>query len=436
MLFELTVIVLLIACNGIFAGAEISIISVRKSRLQQLAAEGRAGARAAMSLRAAPERFLATVQIGITVVGATAAAFSGASIAARLARVFQELGWSPETAEEVSLAVVVALVSYLSLVFGELVPKSLALRSGESYALLVARPLQGLAWLGRPLVRLLTASSNLVLRPFGDATSFTESRLSPEELQHLLDESAQAGTLDARSGEIASRALDLGGLAAADVMVPRSRIVALPHAATQDDLRRILLEEGFSRMPVYERSLDDIVGYITIRDVLTLAWERELIVLDDILRPAFFVPETMRAGRVLQEMQRRRVPLAIVVDEHGGVAGLITLEDIVEELVGELASEDEDTEAPLRKGADGSAVVLGYVPIRDANRELGLELPEGDAWTTVAGLCIALAGGVIPQRGTVLETGKASLEVIEATPRAVTRVRVKQRAAPPAQDEG
>ena len=135
-------------------------------------------------------------------------------------------------------------------------------------------------------------------------------------------------------------------------------------------------------------------------------------------------------------MQRRRVPLAIVVDEHGGVAGLIPLEDIVEELVGELASEDEDTEAPLRKGADGSAVVLGYVPIRDANRELGLELPEGDAWTTVAGLCIALAGGVIPQRGTVLETGKASLEVIEATPRAVTRVRVKQRAAPPAQDEG
>ena len=429
MLFELTVIFLLIAANGVFAGSEISIISVRRSRLEELAGEGRAGARAALGLRAVPERFLATVQVGITVVGATAAAFSGASVAARLAGGLERLGWTSSTAEEVSLAVVVAAVSFLSLVFGELVPKSLALRSGESFALLMARPLQAMAWVARPVVWLLTAASNLVLKPFGDATSFTESRLSPTELQQLLGESAQAGAVDVHSGEIASRALDFARLTAADVMVPRSRMVALARDASKEELRRILLEEGFARMPVYQGSLDDIVGYITIKDVLALVWERDLVVLDDILRPPTFIPDTMSASRVLREMQRRRVPLTIVVDEHGGVAGLITLEDLVEELVGDVASEYEEPEDPVRRQPDGSAIVRGDLPIRDANRALGLELPEGDGWTTVAGLCIALAGR-IPQRGAVVESGAASLEVLEASARAVTLVRVRPR--PPA----
>lgn len=168
MLVELSIILLLIAVNGVFAGAEISIISVRRSRLQQLVEEGRAGASAVQALRDVPERFLATVQVGITVVGATAAAFSGASLSSRLALALQGLGWSAATSSDVALGLVIAGISYLSLVFGELVPKSLALRSGENYALLVAKPLQALAWLGRPLVWALTASSNLVLKPFGD----------------------------------------------------------------------------------------------------------------------------------------------------------------------------------------------------------------------------------------------------------------------------
>lgn len=429
MLFELTVILLLIAANGIFAGSEISIISVRRSRLEELASQGRSAARAALGLRAVPERFLATVQVGITVVGATAAAFSGASVAARLARGLERLGWSTSGAEEVSLALVVAAVSFLSLVFGELVPKSLALRSAESFALVMARPLQAMAWVARPVVWLLTAASNVVLRPFGDATSFTESRLSPAELQQLLGESAQAGAVDAHSGEIASRALDFAGLTAADVMVPRNRIVAIPRDVSRDELRRTLLEEGFTRMPVYQGSLDEIVGYITIKDVLAMVWQRDLVVLEDILRPAAFIPDTMSAGRALREMQRRRTPLSIVVDEHGGVAGLVTLEDLVEELVGEVASEYEEPEEPVRRQPDGSAIVRGDLPIRDANRALGMDLPEGDGWTTVAGLCIALAGR-IPQRGAIVETGELALEVLEATARAVTLVRVRQRPAP------
>jgi putative hemolysin len=422
-LFELSIILLLIGVNGVFAGAEISIISVRRSRLQQLVEEGRAGASAMQALRSVPERFLATVQVGITVVGATAAAFSGASLSSRLALALEGLGWHPETSREVALAIVIAAISYLSLIFGELVPKSLALRSGERYALLVARPLQALAWLGRPLVWLLTASSNLVLKPFGDATSFTEARLSTEELQQLVEEAAQAGSLDARSSEIAARAIDFGDLTASAVMVPRNRVVAVPLASTQADLRKVVLAARFSRMPVFDGTLDNVVGYITMRDVLALAWDREEVVLADILRPAFFVPETTGAGRVLQEMQRRRVPIAIVVDEHGGVAGLITLEDLVEELVGDLASEDERAGRALRVEPDGSALLEGSVAIRDVNRELGLDLPEGEGWTTIAGLCIELTGG-IPQPGARVEVGGRVLEIVEASARSVGLVRV------------
>jgi putative hemolysin len=423
MLFELSVILLLIGVNGIFAGAEISIISVRRSRLQQLVEEGRAGARAVLALRSVPERFLATVQVGITVVGASAAAFSGASLSGRLALAFEQLGLSPAASSDAALALVIAAISFLSIIFGELVPKSLALRSGERYALLVARPLQALAWLGRPLVWLLTASSNLVLRPFGDATSFTEARLSTEELHQLVEEAAQAGSLDARSGEIAARAIDFGDLTAAAVMVPRNRVVAVPLAAGQADLRKVVLASRFSRMPVFDGTLDNVVGYITMRDVLALAWDRAEVVLADILRPAFFVPETTGAGRVLQEMQRRRVPIAIVVDEHGGVAGLITLEDLVEELVGDLASEHERAEHALHLEPDGSALIKGSVAIRDLNRELGLDLPEGEGWTTIAGLCIELTGG-IPQPGARVLVGGRTLEIVEASARSVGLVRV------------
>ena len=423
MLFELTVIMALIAANGVLAGSEISIISLRKSRILQLAGEGRRGAHAVLALRDAPERFLATVQVGITVVGATAAAFSGASIAARIAPALERLGLSRALSGELALALAVALVSYLSLVFGELVPKSLALRSGERYALLVGRPLQVLAWLARPVVWLLSASSNAVLRPFGDVTSFTESRLSAEELRQLVDEAGKTGALDLGSSEIASRALGFGGLTAGDVMVPRNHVVAIPKDATPDEVRRLLLEHGHTRMPVFEGDLDNIVGYVTARDVLALLWEKELLVLEDIVRPTLFVPESAPAVRVLQELQAKRVWCAVVVDEHGGASGLVTVEDLLEELVGELFSEYQVPEDLIRRHADGSVVVRGDVPIRDVNRALGLQLPEGETWSTVAGLCVSLTGA-IPQVGAVLHSGEARLEVLEANPRLVRRVKI------------
>jgi putative hemolysin len=415
----------LVLVNGVLAGAEIAIVSVRRTRVRELVEAGGARAQALQRLRAHPEGFLATVQIGITVVGATAGAFGGARFAAELAPALSRVAPIAPYAEPAALALVVALVSYASLVIGELVPKSLALRSAEPYALWMARPLSALARLARPLVWFLTASSNVVLRLFGDRTNFLEARVSTEELRQLMTEATEAGTVHPHAGEIASRALDFAALTAADVMVPRNRVVAVRRSASPDELRRVLLEQGHTRMPVYDGEIDDIVGYISIKDVLALAWEHRLIVLEDILRPPYFVPELKRAVDLLQEMRDRRQPFAIVVDEQGGFAGIVTLEDLVEELVGEIFSEHAPRGPDLvRREADGSAVVQGSATIRDLNRALDLGLPEDGEWTTVAGLCLVLVGRIPAVGEKVTTPNGVVLEILDASPRRIRQVRI------------
>lgn len=428
MLTEFVVVVVLILVNGVFAAAEIAIVSLRRTRLQQLVEEGRAGAAAVAALRAHPERFLATVQIGITVVGATAAAFGGYSIAHHLEPALEPVvdavpGLAGH-AEEVSLGIVVAVISYLSLVLGELVPKSLALRGAEFFALLLGRPLQVLAWLARPLVRLLTISSNVVLRPFSDRTNFIEARISTEELQQMVEEATEAGALNEHAGEIASRALEFDKLTLRDVMVPRGRVDALPVDAGEEQVREFLIARRRSRIPVYEGTMDNVLGYVSAKDVIAVDWEKGAIVLRDLLRPAKVFPESVPAIDVLRFLQREHVRLAVAVDEHGALSGLVTFDDMVEELVGEVFSEDHDMEAPFVTAADGTVRARGDTPVRELNRELDLELPEGPDFTTVGGLCVHLAAG-IPNRGARLAAGGGVVLVVEdSSPRAVRRVRV------------
>ena len=416
---------LLVLVNGVLAGSEIAVVAVRKTRLQELAQAGSRAARAVQSLRKSPEHFHATVQIGITVVGATAGAFGGARFAKDLEPFLRSLPVVGRYAEDIALSLVVAVISYLSLVLGELVPKSLAMRDAERYSLLIGRVLLGLSILARPLVRLLTASSNAVLSVFGDRTSSAESRLSSEEIQQLVDEAAKAGTVHPHSGEIACRALAFAQLNAADVMVPRKQVVALSRCATSEEIRRTLLEEGHTRIPVFDGDIDNVVGYINVKDVLALAWEQRLIVLGDLLRPGYFVPEAKDAAGLLQEMRRRRIQIAVVVDEQGGTAGIVTLEDLLEELVGEIFSEhDEDVPAAIERERDGSFLVAGSVSIRDVNRELGLDLPEEGPWKSIAGLCLAIAGR-IPDPGEQVATQHGVvLEVVDASPMRIRSIRV------------
>jgi putative hemolysin len=379
-----------------------------------------------LALRQQPERFLATVQVGITVVGATAAAVGGASLAEHLAPELARIEWLAEEAETVALALVIAAVSYLSIVVGELVPKSLALRSAEHYALFVSRPLLGLAFLARPLVWVLSSSANLLLKPFGDRTTFMEGMHSVDELRQLVEDATEAGTVHPQAAEIAARALELPELRAEDVMVPRSNVVAIARDAGADEIKGVLLKHAKSRMPVYDGSIDQVVGYVSVKDLLELAWQGQPIALEGVMRPAFFVPESKNAVELLHEMRARRVPLGIVIDEHGGMSGIVTLEDLVEELVGEIFSEHErDVGQSVRPEGDGSLLVDGSLTIRDVNRELEVELPDDGSWSTLAGLVLALAQR-IPKSGEKfsLPSGVV-LEVVDASPRRVRTVRVR-----------
>ncbi len=423
MLGEFAVVLLLVVINGLFAGAEIAIVSVERARIRQLVEEGSRAARAVSSLRKDPEGFFATVQVVITVVSAGAGAFGGATFATHLSPLLEpSLG---RYAEEVALVLVVGVISYLSLVLGELVPKSLALRNATSYALLVAPLLLRLSSVVKPLVWLLKTSSNSVLRVFGDEATFAESRLSPNDLRDLVDEAAQAGSLDAHVGKIASRVLDLVELTAAKVMVPRTKIVGIPRGASSTQIRDVVLESPHSRLPVYDGDLDNVVGYIFYKDLVPLAWAGALLVLEDLLRPAYFVVASLPAAELLQQMRERRTHLAFVVDESGGLLGIVTLDDLVEELVGEVFGEmHHAVPASMHRDADGSVVALAEVTVRELNREFGLELPESADWSTLGGLSLNLAGRV-PRTGDrlTLEDG-AILRIEEATERTVTRVRI------------
>ncbi len=420
---ELLVIVGLTLVNAFFAGAEIAILSVRKTRLRELADEGHAGARITLRLRDDPERFLATVQIGVTVAGATAGAFGGAVLAMPLQVLLRGVGVSPNAAENVAFASVVAVVSVLSVVVGELVPKSLALRYAEPAALVVGRPLWVLSLLARPLVWFLTAASNVVLRPFKDQTTFTEARLSPEELQQLVDEAAAAGTMDRDTGEIASRAIELSKLKAFSVMLPRSEIVWLPLSATRADVERLLREHPHARYPV----LDDAqqpVGYVVAHELFPQLLEKKLDIVG-LLREIPTFPEPAAAASVLRMLQRARTEIGLVVDETGFPTGLVSIEALAEELFGEIVSEHEHAEPRLVAREDGTHDVRGDTPLHEVNRELGLELPIEPAAATMGGLVVDRHGG-FPSAGTRVDLGEGvEAEVLESTPRRVLRVKLR-----------
>lgn len=424
---ELLLLLGLVALGGVLAGAEMALVTARRGRLEQAAAAGSARARAALHLRRNPERFLATVQVGITLVGAIAGAYGGASLAAGLAPLLRDLGCGA-AADNIAFGLVVALITYLSVVFGELVPKSLALRFADRYALAVARPMVLIGWLGRPVVWLLAASSNLVLRLFGDRTNFVEGKLTREDLEHLVEEASTEGGIDVSTGRLVSRALEFSQLRVADVMVPRRFVHALPETATAADLRTALLDQGHRRVPVFAGSIDHITGYVLREDVLACLWDGRVPKVAELRREPFFLPETMPAERALREMQTRRLHLALVVEEHGGTAGLITLEDLVEELVGEIFHErDAAPPRPIVREAAGVWRVLGSVPLRDVWRELRVELPERGEGRTIGGLLVTLAGDRVPTAGErfVVAPG-LELEVVEASPRRVRVARLRR----------
>lgn len=418
-------ILVLVILNGILAGSEMAVVTARKGRLEALADEGHRAAQRVLKLRVNPERFLAAVQVGITLVGAIAGAFGGSQLADPLAIWLADAGFGAAS-PQIALALVVILITYLSVVFGELVPKSLALRVAERFALVTAAPLTFLTWIARPLVWLLTSSSNLVLRAFGDHTNFLESKLTREDLEMMLVEARSEGHLDEPTGTLLSRALEFTELRIRDVMVHRREVVTLNVSASVDEIRKAVLDQGHRRVPVIDGTIDTVVGYLLRDDVMACLWDHKPIEMKALVRSPFFLSDLTTAERALRELQSRKLHLAIVVDENGGVAGIVTLEDLVEELVGEIFHErDKPTPQKYVQERSGVWLVQGTVELRELERLLDIELPDTGEARTLGGLCVALAEDHIPPQGSIFVLVEGvRLEVVEATARRVRQVRV------------
>lgn len=427
-LSQFAILLGLTAVNAFFSGAEIAILSVRKSRLRELADAGSTRARSALALREKPEQFLATVQVGITVVGASAGAFGGVVLERPVADGLRFLG-AGVWADRVSLALVVAMVSALSIVLGELVPKSLALRSSDRFALLAAPVLLVLSRVARPIVTALTVASNLFLRPFNDRTTFVESRLSREELRQLVEEATEAGAIDARAGEMATRAMDLGDLPVGAVMVPRGSIASLDETASADEVRALLRERPFSRYPLTGGGPENVLGYVMARELYSRLLDGHLD-LRAALRKVPFFPEQTHAVEVLRILQLSRTHIGIVVDELGSVAGLVSVEDLAEEVLGEIFAEHETPASVLQPDGPGAYLALGTAPVHEINRELGIDLPVGPGFSTLAGLLLHQER-IIPAVGARIQLpGAVEAEVVEATSQRVRRVRLRLPASP------
>ncbi|HWP62712.1 MAG TPA: hemolysin family protein [Candidatus Binatia bacterium] len=422
---ELLVIALLVLLNGVFVAAEIALVTIRRSRVEQLVEEGDRRALRVRRLVDDPGRFLAVIQLGITFIGFLASAFAAISLARVLADAFGRLGLASDLATAAALVVVTLLLSLFTIVFGELVPKSIALAHPDRVALLLAGPVDLLGRLLGPLVTFLAGITRSILRPFGIEVT-KEARISAEELKLIVERGGEEGVLEAEEEQMIHAVIELGDRRLHEVMVPRPDIVALPAEATVDEAVEVIVREGHSRIPVYEESIDEIVGILYAKDLLPILKDgAERPPLRSILRTPVFVPESMPIDDLLHELQRRKVHLAIVLDEYGGTAGLVTIEDLLEEIVGEIQDE-YDVEEPLvvRLSAD-EARMDGRVAIEELEEtfDVELELEDRDEYDTLGGLIFHRLGE-LPEPGDRVTVGPLTLTVESTDGRRVGKVLV------------
>jgi putative hemolysin len=435
-LFELLVIAVLVVLNGLFVAAEIALVTVRRSRLQQLDAEGDARARRVQRVVERPGRFLAVIQLGITFVGFLAAAFAGASIARDLAAAIGSVDVLAPSADLIALLLVTLAVSAVTIVFGELVPKTLALAHAERYAFALAVPVEILGRVLAPVVWALTAVTHLVTRFLG-VREVSAERITSEELRILVERGTEQGIIEAEEEQMIGAVLELGSQHVHEVMVPRIDIVALPVHAPLSDIIDVIVREGHSRIPVYDGTIDNIVGILYAKDLLPyLVGEDAPPPVRSLVRLPLFVPESMLVDDLLQQLQRRRVHIAVVLDEYGGTAGLVTIEDLIEEIVGEIQDEYDAEEPLIVVVSEGQARVDGRMPLGELVDHFGASLgeAESDEYDTVGGLIYHHIGGV-PKVGDQIELDGLTMTVETTDGRRVRTVLVERHPSSPEMNE-
>ncbi|MHB0912024.1 MAG: hemolysin family protein [Armatimonadota bacterium] len=432
---SLVLIGVLILINAFFAMAEIALVSVRKTRIRQLIDEGVASARSVEKLLEDPTRFLATVQIGVTLVGFFASAAGAVTLAEPLARLLARVH-APIISQNATGIAVVAItlaIGYLSLVVGEISPKSFALQHAERIALWTSGPLMFISYITSPLVKLITWSSNLLLRPFGGTASFSPPILSEEELKMLVEAGEEEGVLEEEEKEMIHSIFEFTDTVVRKVMVPRIDIRAVEVNGTIDDLLDAIMKAGHSRIPVYEETIDNIVGIVHAKDLLRGLHENgEKLTIRELMRPPYVIPENKMVDELLAEFKKSKIQMAIVVDEYGGTAGLVTIEDLLEEIVGDIMDE-YDVEEPLVQVIDANTVIAdARTPVDEINDQMDLSLPE-EEFDTIGGFVFGLLGRQAEQ-GEIIRYDHVELIVEKTDGRRIQKIKIVRVPSPPPEE--
>ena len=424
-LLEIAILLLLFLLNGVFAMAELAVISSRRERLQILADSGNAGARVAMDLGQEPSNLLSTVQIGITLIGILAGAFGGATLTAELGRLIAPLPVIGVYSELIALIVVVAGITFGSVVMGELVPKQLALRNPERIAATLARPMNTLSRLTRPVVRLLSLTTAGILRLLGVRGDGGAATVSEEEIRMLLEQGAASGAIEPAERDMVDGIFRFGDRQLRSLMTPRTEVVWLDVNADETTIRETVLRSGHSRFPLCEGAIDRVIGVVLARDLLAETWSDRPIDLRAMARPPLFLPDTMPAPRALERFKQTGIHTALLVDEFGGIDGLVTIIDMMEAIVGDMPSPSDIAEPPIVRREDGSWLVDGLLDVEYLKTLLATaQMPNESDYQTLGGFVVTQLGR-LPRVGDIVVWGGFRFEVVDMDGNRVDKVLIQ-----------
>ncbi|HEX2867648.1 MAG TPA: hemolysin family protein [Ignavibacteriales bacterium] len=427
---ELIIILILIIANGLFAMSEIAVVSSRKSRLENLARKGNQKSKTALDLANSPSKFLSTVQVGVTTISVITGAVSGATLGKRLADVLSTIPFLKEYADILGYTLVVAAITYITLVVGELVPKRIGMNNPEKVALKVSGLMKMLSKIGTPLVAILSYSTDSVLK-FLKIRPPSEPNVTEEEIRMLIRQGNKAGVIEKAEQDILESVFRLGDKRVEAIMTPRTKIVWLDINAPSDENKKIILESHFSHFPVCDENLDNIKGVISIKNLYYFHVQGKQYDIHTHLSEPLFIPEGTRALKLLERFKEAGKYIAIVIDEYGGVEGLITITDLVEEVLGELSRQNE-TEPYAKRREDGSWLVDGMIPIDEFKRIFRLEfLPgeEEDDFQTLGGF-IFLKMEKVPGEGDKLDAAGLNFEILDMDHNRIDKVLVTNAKKP------
>lgn len=435
---QIILIFLLIGLNAFFAASEIAIISVRQSKIKPLVDEGKKSAVLVNRFLEEPSKLLATIQIGVTFAGFLASAIGAQTLANGLAEFLVSLNIPliSVSAVGISTFIVTSIIALFTLVLGELVPKRIALSEPEKTAFRVAGMINLLSKATYPIVKFLTVSTNLVVKLIGGPVTITEEQITEEEIRTMINVGEEKGIFRETETEMINSIFEFDDTVAKEVMTPRIDIIALSFEATRDEILDVIIQENFSRIPVYEESIDNIIGVLYVKDLFTMIkdnveWE---VSLKDIIREAHFVPEYKKIDELFKEMQKSKTHIAVVIDEYGGTAGIITIEDLLEEIVGNIFDEYDDVVLDFEKIDDNTYIVSGMLDLDDINDILDVKISDEEEFDTISGMLLSHSGKM-PEVGYELTIDNIYFRIEEVDDKRISKIRIEKRDKDPDKTE-